>query len=401
MAPLVPDIIDSSFNYIIALLIGVAFGMVLEQAGFSSSRKLAGLFYGRDFTVLRVFFTAAITAMAGLVFFSYFGWIDLSLIYINPTFLLSAIVGGVIMGLGFIIGGFCPGTSVCAAAIGKIDAFAFLGGILLGIFIFGESYSVFKDLYTGNYLGTIMVYNSLGISKGMFVFLLITTAIIAFIATAFIQWRVTKSKPKTLKTQTQKYIIPVSLALILGVISMFIPTYEQQITKNISDNNFIQNYQAQTISADELAYRVIDKDENLQLIDVRTPDQFKAFAIPGAINIPLDSLKKRYWSAALKSPKKTRRIFIGANQRQSKQAVIIAERLGFSNNYALKGGMIHFKDLIFSPTAPTDSTNKQARYDFRFRSKASREIMQLIEDNKNRQQKPQIQKRKRVSGGCS
>ncbi len=401
MAPLVPDIIGSSFNYIIALLIGFAFGMVLEQAGFSSSRKLAGLFYGKDFTVLRVFFTAAITASTGLVFFSYFGWIDLSLIYINPTFLLSAIVGGVIMGLGFIIGGFCPGTSVCAAAIGKIDAFAFLGGIILGIFIFGESFSVFNDLYTGNYLGAIMIYNSLGISKGLFVFLLIAIALIAFIATAFIQWRVTRSKPKSLKVQVQKYIVPVSLALLLGFISIFIPSYEQQITRNISDDTFVQNYNAQTISVDELAFRVIDKDKKLQLIDVRTPDEFKAFALPGAINIPLDSLGKRYWSAVLKSSKNTKRIFIGDNQKQSKQAVIIAERLGYANNYALKGGMTRFKDLIFTPTAPMDSTDKQARYDFRFRSRASLEIMQLIKENKNENQKPQVQKRKRVSGGCS
>ena len=125
MGPLVPDVIGNELNYIIAIFIGMAFGFVLEQAGFSSSKKLVGLFYGYDFTVLRVFFTAGVTAMMGVLLFSHFGLLDLSLIYINPTFLWSALVGGIIMGLGFVIGGFCPGTSVCAAAIGKIDGMFF------------------------------------------------------------------------------------------------------------------------------------------------------------------------------------------------------------------------------------------------------------------------------------
>ncbi|MDH7516705.1 MAG: YeeE/YedE thiosulfate transporter family protein, partial [Bacteroidota bacterium] len=121
MGPLVPDIISQNLNLVAALLIGIAFGAILEQAGFSSSRRLVGLFYGYDFTVLRVFFTAGVTAMAGIILLEHFGLIDINLVYINPLYLQSAIVGGLIMGLGFVIGGYCPGTSVCAAAIGKTD----------------------------------------------------------------------------------------------------------------------------------------------------------------------------------------------------------------------------------------------------------------------------------------
>ncbi|MCF7801658.1 MAG: YeeE/YedE family protein, partial [Candidatus Marinimicrobia bacterium] len=139
MGPLVPnEVIAGNWNFLIAFVIGIGFGFILEQAGFSSSRKLAGMFYGYDTVVLKVFFTGAITAMLGLLFFSLFGWVDLNLVYVNPTYLWSAIIGGVIMGLGFIAGGFCPGTSICAAAIGKIDAMIFIAGIFLGVFIFGE-----------------------------------------------------------------------------------------------------------------------------------------------------------------------------------------------------------------------------------------------------------------------
>ena len=100
------EIISSNSNFLFAFLIGIGFGFVLEASGFSSSRKLAGVFYGYDTVVLKVFFTGAITAMLGLLYFSLFGWIDLNLVWINPTFIWSAIIGGVIMGVGFIVGGF-------------------------------------------------------------------------------------------------------------------------------------------------------------------------------------------------------------------------------------------------------------------------------------------------------
>ena len=89
MGPLVPHVISSEFNFVIAFLIGIGFGFLLEQAGFSSTRKLVGLFYGYDFTVLRVFFTAGITAMIGILLLAHFDQLDLSLIYVNPTFLWS------------------------------------------------------------------------------------------------------------------------------------------------------------------------------------------------------------------------------------------------------------------------------------------------------------------------
>ena len=148
MGPLVPDIISSELNYIIALIVGIGFGFALEQAGFASTKKLVGLFYGYDFTVLRVFFTAGITAMVGVLVLNHVGLLDISIIYINPTFLWSALIGGGIMGFGFIIGGFCPGTSACAAATGRVDGMAFLFGSVIGIFAFAEGYPLWTEIYT-------------------------------------------------------------------------------------------------------------------------------------------------------------------------------------------------------------------------------------------------------------
>jgi hypothetical protein len=178
MGPIIPAYgISTELNFLVAFLIGIGFGFALEQAGFSSSRKLAGMFYGYDTTVLKVFFTAAIVGMIGLVFLNYFELIDMSIVYVNQYYLYSAIVGGVIMGAGFIIGGFCPGTSVVAAAIGKVDAWWFLLGSLIGIFIFAETYPLWEDLHNAAYLGIPKLSDVIGITDGALVFLIIVMAI--------------------------------------------------------------------------------------------------------------------------------------------------------------------------------------------------------------------------------
>jgi hypothetical protein len=181
MGPLsVNELISGNTNLFLAFIIGIGFGFVLEQSGFSSSRKLAGVFYGYDTVVLKVFFTAAITAMLGLLFFSLFGWVDLNMVYVNPTYVTSCIVGGVIMGAGFIMGGFCPGTSFCGASIGKVDAMVFIIGLFLGVFIFGIGYNAWKGMYMANFLGFPKVSATLGLTDGVFAFFLIIIALAMF-----------------------------------------------------------------------------------------------------------------------------------------------------------------------------------------------------------------------------
>src|SRR3989339_800556 len=87
-------------DLLIALLIGIGFGFALEQAGFSSSRKLAGMLYGYDTTVIKVFFTAAIVALVGSQLMSFFGLLNLNLVFVNEWYVTASLVGGVIMGAG-------------------------------------------------------------------------------------------------------------------------------------------------------------------------------------------------------------------------------------------------------------------------------------------------------------
>jgi len=193
MGPLIPNgVIPTEWNFVIAILIGIVFGFALEASGFSSSRKIAGVFYGYDFAVLKVFFTAALVAMIGVYYMDYLELINTEQLFVLPTYTWSAIIGGLFMGLGFVMAGFCPGTTLCAAAIGKIDAMATMAGIFIGIFLFSELYDFIEPLFDSSYLGRITITDSLGISPYWFIFLFAILAVITFYFADVIRKRVKK-----------------------------------------------------------------------------------------------------------------------------------------------------------------------------------------------------------------
>jgi hypothetical protein len=164
----------------IAFIIGIGFGYALEQAGFSSSRKLVGMFYGYDTTVIKVFFTAAIVALVGSQFMSYFGLLNMKNVFVNEYYITASIVGGVIMGAGFIMGGFCPGTGLSALSIGKIDALFFFVGGMFGAFLFAETFPYIQGIANGSFRGPVKINEVLGLSPGVFTLLLIVAAIAMF-----------------------------------------------------------------------------------------------------------------------------------------------------------------------------------------------------------------------------
>ena len=193
MGPLIPNgVIPIEWDSIIAIFIGIAFGFVLEASGFSSSRKLAGVFYGYDFAVLKVFFTAAAVSVIGIYYMDYLGYLDISQLYVHPTYLWGAIIGGIIMGAGFIAAGFCPGTSLCAVAIGKLDAWVYVGGIMIGIFIFSELYPLFEPIYNGFYYGNITLMDTFGWSPYWIIFIFSIIAIIAFAISDMVRKKIKK-----------------------------------------------------------------------------------------------------------------------------------------------------------------------------------------------------------------
>ncbi|MEW6440008.1 MAG: YeeE/YedE thiosulfate transporter family protein [bacterium] len=175
----------------IAVLVGAGFGFVLERAGFGRADNLAAIFYGRDFRVLRVMFTAIVTGMIGLYWLDLAGVMPLSSIGILDTFLLPQLVGGLLLGAGFI--GYCPGTSIVAAVSGKIDGLLFVFGILAGSALFTLNYASLEKLYSSGAMGRILLGQYLHIPSGIMVFAVAVMAIGAFYAASKVENMVARS----------------------------------------------------------------------------------------------------------------------------------------------------------------------------------------------------------------
>jgi hypothetical protein len=173
-------------SLVVAFITGIGFGFFLERAGFNSAKKLAAQFYFTDLTVFKVMFTAIVTAMVGLYYLSVIGFVDLSLVYLTPTFLLPQVVGGLILGVGFVIGGYCPGTSCVAVSTGRIDGMVYLGGIIFGILVFGEVFPLVSSFYVSTAMGQITLPQIAGLPNGLLVFLVVLMALGVFVGAEWV-----------------------------------------------------------------------------------------------------------------------------------------------------------------------------------------------------------------------
>jgi hypothetical protein len=174
-------------SLVLAFLIGIGFGFFLERAGFGSARKLVSQFYLDDLSVFKVMFTAIVTAMLGVTYLSWAGFLDLSLVYLVPTWWVAQVVGGLVLGVGFVVGGYCPGTSVAATATGKLDGLVFVLGFAAGTLGFALAFPLAKGLFTAGDLGTQTLPQVLGIPHGIIVFAVVLVAVSGFMGATWVE----------------------------------------------------------------------------------------------------------------------------------------------------------------------------------------------------------------------
>jgi hypothetical protein len=185
---------------LVAVLVGMGFGFVLERAGFGRSDNLASIFYGRDFRVLRVMFSAIATAMIGLYFLDLFEILPISSIGLLDTYLWAQLVGGLLIGAGFIVGGWCPGTSVVGLVSGKLDALLFIGGLVVGSTLFMFGFDNFQPLQDSGAKGRVLLHEFFHVSSGLMVLAVALFAVGAFWAAgkieAAVRLRVSTARPE-------------------------------------------------------------------------------------------------------------------------------------------------------------------------------------------------------------
>jgi hypothetical protein len=273
----------------IYVLIGFAFGYVLEISGFAISTRLAAQFYFKDMTVLKVMFTGIIVAMVLIFFTTALGWLDFNLIWVNPTYLWPGIVGGLIMGVGFIVGGFCPGTSLVSVSTFKIDGLFFALGTLFGIFVFGETVQYFEDFWNSSYYGRVTIMDWLNLPTGVVVVGVVLMALFMFWGAELLERRFGgKEKPQ----RTWGRMAGVG-ALVAGAVLVLIlgqPTTQDKWVRLAPEKETLLAERAVQIHPGELLTSLADNQLNVVMLDVRDEADYNLFHIRRARHLPLDDV---------------------------------------------------------------------------------------------------------------
>jgi uncharacterized membrane protein YedE/YeeE len=163
------------------LLSGVLFGYVLESAGFASPRKLTAQFRFSDWSVFKVMFTAIIVAAIGLYGASELGALHPNSVFIPTTFFWATLTGGMLVGTGMAVGGYCPGTSAVAFASGRLDALFFMIGMMFGAALFASEFDILKGFYFAAEGPRAQTLSALfGISPWAVIAVLVVVAVLGF-----------------------------------------------------------------------------------------------------------------------------------------------------------------------------------------------------------------------------
>lgn len=347
------------WTYVVFAVIGFAFGYVLEMSGFGDSRKLAAQFYFTELTVLKVMFTAIIVAMVLLFGAVGLGILDFSQLWINPTYLASGIVGGLIMGVGFIVGGFCPTTSLASASTGKIDGMFFMLGGFVGAFLFGETEKYFDYWHTNaGYYGRITLDQVFNIPIGVVVVIVVLMALFMFWGSEQLE-RIFGKKDLSKEPKLRVAGAVAIFAAAFAVFAIGSPSIEDRYNKVIFTRAEITQqeneepvthtftYTADDMLANRLAFispaeafkAKYNQAMNPVYLDVRSEADYNLYHIESAVNIPLVRVEEVTSILLSEPPANTVFILMSNDEIAAVQAWKILVGSSVPNVYILEGGV--------------------------------------------------------------
>ncbi len=288
------------FGLIVAVLLGFGFGFVLERAGFGRSTKLAAQFYFYDMTVFKVMFGAIVTTTVGLALFSGLGLADLKAIQesgASETFVWPMLVGGLLLGAGFIVSGYCPGTSLVAAASGNVDGMVAFGGVMVGTLVFDWVFPWVHDFHMSGALGQVFLHDLLGVPQAVLAAGVTVMALSLFIGADKVEAMLARKQPAAdaadpaataptvrdaLRPRRVVFAILLGLA-ILGLGTLALPGTPPASTSRA---------RVAWIAAPTLAQRLLDQPWQVRVLDLRDAKPCADLRVPGSECTPLATLDK-------------------------------------------------------------------------------------------------------------
>ncbi len=338
-------------SYIVYMVIGFAFGYVLEISGFGKSTKLAAQFYFKEMTVLKVMFGAIVVAMVSIFLATGLGLLDYNLIWVNPTYLWPGIVGGLIMGVGFIIGGFCPGTSLVSAATGKVDGMFFVLGVFFGIFLFGESVGSFEAFWNSSYMGRFTLMDLFNAETGVIVVGVTVMALMAFFFSELAEKYIGK---RDIAQFGRWRFGAAGAAVVVAVVVLFIgqPTNADRWQAMATEQQARLDDRSVYVHPGEVLTLKADPKLTIQLLDIRGETDYNQFHILDALHVPAENILA-YAPVMNAAPENTVFFIVSNDETAATEAwkILVAESV--PNVYILEGGINNWLATFSEPEFQT------------------------------------------------
>jgi rhodanese-related sulfurtransferase/uncharacterized membrane protein YedE/YeeE len=331
-------------SYLVYLAIGFSFGFILESAGFGDARRLAAQFYFRELVVLKVMFTAIIVAMTLIFLSTALGLLDYDEIWVNPTYLWPGIVGGLIMGLGFIIGGYCPGTSLVSLATLKVDGIFFVLGVFTGVLAFGDTVAYYNSFWNSSFMGRFTLPELFGLDTGVVVVLAVLMALAMFWGFGLISKAVygVQEDHSPLKLRLSAAII---LLLVSGLL-LFYHQPDPERKWQLLAKEYGPRLEQRTVYIDpaELLHMMNDEYIDLLIFDVRDEQDWNLFHLVDAERATVEELtaqRKRIQSL----PENAVVVLVSNDEILATRAWQRLMTIAKPNAYILEGGINHWLNI--------------------------------------------------------
>ena len=323
----------------LTVLIGFLFGFVLERAGFGNARNLAAQFYLHDMRVLKVMFTAIVTAMLLVFLTSALGLLDFGLVGVPLTYLWPGLVGGLLLGVGFIIGGYCPGTSLVSLSTWKVDGLFCVGGVLFGLFVFGQTVpAVWGFFNNAGAWGRTTIPDLLGVDAGWIVLGVVVMAVGAFAFAELMERRFAVAAVPVQSSRSlrlfRRSAVTLGIALAALVLLISQPSVQRKIAWANDALDALLKERVVHVDPAEVLGLMRNNQIQLALLDVRSEGDFNVFHLLDAQHVTLEDIE-RGWAARL--PGSTIVVVMSNDEREAEDAwKRLAVQLN-SNVYATGG----------------------------------------------------------------
>jgi hypothetical protein len=267
------------------------------------------------------------------------------------------------LGAGFIISGYCPGTSVVGAASGHIDAWVTWAGVAIGSLLYSAIQPKIVAFHNSGELGAAFVYNYLGVPAPVLALGVVLMAVGAFIGAEKVEAIFTRRKdardgatavrPRVAYPMARRVAFATfGFFALLALATMVVPTPTTDASIR----------EPELVGPTALAHQVLDEPWNVRIVDIRSLEDCSDQRIPGSECVPSDSVANL--GLEFIPAQKDLIVVTGADQE------IPAEVMAYKGRvYALENGFEAWKDYALTvPEPPGPAASEEDREAYRFQA---------------------------------